>query len=349
MKLAVLSTVVVLASAITLVTDYKKERRFRVEHEVRSKLELAEFDMEVDGERQDGGEMPTQKMDSLWHLVQSDEVVAADDGHPTHVRRHYETAEGRHVSTAGTDETTDEQESPFEGLNLDLTLDGEDVRVEIVDGEAPDHDGALDGHRLDLCLDGLLPKTKVEKGDSWELDNESIRRALGLDLRSALFPMKRDAAPPEEGGERRGRRGRSGMSRRSEREALSHNEWSGTATLVSLAEDVGGTECAKIKLELKSNGSSPEPEPGEGRRARMPTLGSESTSLLENTYSFELEGDLFFAVEARYPVQMELQGKVEFDSNREMTRSERTVRIHTRTAGEMVVRVHVAEGKAESK
>jgi hypothetical protein len=112
---------------------------------------------------------------------------------------------------------------------------------------------------------------------------------------------------------------------------------------------VDGIECAKIKLELKGSGDLPEPEPGEGRRARMPMGGSAATAMLESTYSIELEGAFFFAVEARHPVRMELDGKVELETNREMTRSERTVRIHTRSEGEIVVRVQVREGKAESK
>ncbi len=349
MKLTAVATVLVLVAPTALVTEYKKDKRFQIEHDARYTVELTEFDMEVDGERQESGETPTHKLESQWRFVQSDDVRAAEDGHATHVRRHYETVEGSHVTKAGTDESTDEQDSPFQGLDLDLTLDGDSVRVEVVDGEKPEHDGALDGHRLDLCLDALLPKTKVEKGGSWELDNESIRRALGLDLHPALFPKKPEAAPQEEGGERRGRRGRFGMSRRGERELLAQAEWTGTATVTSPAEDVDGTECATIKLELKSNGSLPEPEPGEGRRPRMPTAASEASALLENTYSIELEGTLHFAVEARHPLGMELDGKVELETNREMTRAERTVRVHTRSEGEIEVRVHVREGKAESK
>jgi hypothetical protein len=349
MKLTAVATVLVLVAPAALVTDYKKDARFHVEHEARFTVELTEFDMEVDGEGQESGETPTHKLESQWRFVQSDEVRAAEDGRPTHVRRHYGTAEGRHVTQSGTDENTDEQESPFEGLDLDLTLDGDAVRVEITDGEKPDHDGALDGHRLDLSLDALLPRAKVEKGDSWELDNQSIRRALGLDLHPALFPKKPEAAPQEEGGERRGRRGRFGMSRRGERELLAQAEWTGTATVTSLGEDVDGTECAKVRLEFKSSGSLPEPEPGEGRRPRMPMAGSEASALLENTYSIELEGTLHFAVEARRPLGLELDGKVELETNREMTRAERTVRVHTRSEGDIEVRVHVRQGKAESK
>ncbi len=344
----------VVAASVTLlgtalVTEYKTDEHFRVEHETRYELELTEFDMEVDGERQDSGDRPAQKFETTWRIVQDDVVRAADGGRATQVRREFETAERRTVSTAGGEEQTDEQESPFEGLKLDLTQSGDDVRVEIVEGDAPDHEGALDGHRLDLCLDALLPKDKVDKGSSWDLDDETIRRALALDLHPALFPKKADAQEQGEGGERRGRRGRFGMSRRGERDLLAHTEWTGTATVASLTEDVDGIECAKIQLELKSSGSLPEPQPGEGRQSRMPLAAEPANPLLENTYSVELEGALYFAIGARRPVRLELEGKVEVESIREMTRSERTVRIHTKSEGELAFRIDVGEGKAESK
>lgn len=346
MKLALFSIVVALGSPIALVTDYKKDARFHVEHEVGYTIAVTELDMEIDGERRET-ESPAQKIETRFRIVQSDEVRDVADGQPTHVRRHYDEVGGRTVSTTGTDEQPHEIESAFDGLSLDLTRDGDDVRVEVVDGEKPSHDGAFDAHRLEICVDGLLPKEQVEKGDHWDLDNDSIRRALALDLRKSFFPEKTEAEPQDEGRERRGRRGMQRLGTRGERELLAGAEWTGTATLVSLAEDVDGTECAKIKLELKSHGSLPEPEPSEGRRSRMPA--SEATASLENTYSIELEGAFLFAVAARRPVLMELDGKVELESNREMTRSERTVRIHTRMEGEIDVRVHVDEGKAESK
>jgi hypothetical protein len=81
----------------------------------------------------------------------------------------------------------------------------------------------------------------------------------------------------------------------------------------------------------------------------MPIAADPANPLLENTYSIELEGALYFANEARRPVRLELEGKVEVESNREMTRSERTIKIHTKSEGSVTVRVDVSEGKAESK
>lgn len=350
MKLTILASVAVFAGGAALVTDYKKDKSFHVEHDARYTVDLIEVEMEVDGERQEPPEIPRQKSETRWHVVQSDEVRAVDDGHPTHVRRQYETAAGHGVTTGSPEERVDEVESPFEGLTLDLTQDGDEVRVEVVEGKKPEHDGALDGHRLDLCLDALLPKEPVAKDASWDLDNESIRRALGLELHTALFPKKADAESPDEGGGGRGRRGRFGMfSRRGDRDLLALTEWTGTATLASLEEDLEGVKCAKIKLELRAEGSLPEPEPGEGRRGRMPMGPVEPSAVLESTYSIELEGTLYFAVEERRPVRLELDGKVELDITRESSRAEHTVRFHTRSEGEVVVRVEIGEGKAEGK
>ena len=350
MKLTILATVAIFAGGTALVTEYKKDKTFHVEHEARYTLELTEFELEVDGERQDPQEMPKHKSESRWHIVQTDAVRGVDGDKPAHVRRLYDTAEGHNSSNNGTEERNDEVESPFENLTLDLTRDGDEVRVEVVDGKAPEHDGALDGHRLELCLDALLPKEPVEKGTSWELDNEHIRRALGLELHAALFPKKADTEPQGEGGEGRGRRGRFGMmSRGGDRDLLALTEWTGTATIASLAEDVDGVKCAKIALELHAQGSLPEPEPGEGRRGRMPMTSMEPAALLESTYSIELEGALLFELDAHRPLRLALEGKVELEMNRESARSEHTIRFRTKSEGEVVVRTTVGEGKAEEK
>src|SRR5258706_293917 len=152
-----------------------------------------------------GGSM---KSDSTWHIVQVDEVQAHEGKKPTKVKRSYEKVGGEASFSFGDTENTAQLESPFEGATLQLSGDDDDVKVEFLDGKKPDHEGALVGHKLGLALDALLPDKEVEKDAHWDLDSAQIKRALGLDLRKALYPPP--PAPENAGGGGGGGGGRRG-------------------------------------------------------------------------------------------------------------------------------------------
>lgn len=348
MKILLFAIPLTLLGGTTLVTEYKKERSFHVDHDVRYNAQVTEIEIEVDGERQDPPDTPRPKSETHWQLIQDDQVLAADAGHPTHVRRHFDTVGGTVVVNAGGDDRREEVASPFKGLTLDLTREGDDVHVEVVEGTKPEHDGALSGHELALCLDALLPTDAVDKDATWELENDAIRRALGVDLHNAFFPRTDDDA--QGGGEGRGRR-RMGQMMGGGRGFLAQTEWTGTATLTSLSEDVDGTKCAKIELTLHSQGELPEPPPGSGGRrgGRFPTAVLGSTAAIANTYDIALEGNLFFAIETHRPVRLDLAGKLSLETHRESTREEHTMRFHTKSEGEVAIRVEVSEVKAGDK
>lgn len=333
-------------------TKYEKDRSFRVEHRLHCTTETTDVEVEVDGEPQDVPDGMRPKTSSTYAWTFTDRVLAVDDERPSKVRRHFESIEGKSTRAMNGEEREDEMQAPFDGLTVDLARDGDDVTVDVVEGKKPEHDGALTGHRLELPLDAFLPRGAVEEGATWELDNDAVRGALGLAMHAAYFPRPSAEETPSEGGEGRGRRGRmGGMSRMGGRNMLAQMEWSGTAELAKNKEDVDGVECVKIALELRAQGELPDaaPEGGGGRQPREFSPSAPALAALENTYDAKLEGALYFAVESRLPVRLELAGKLALESNRESTRGERTIRMRSKSAGEIELRVDVAETKPEEK
>jgi hypothetical protein len=286
------------------------------------------------------------KSDSTWHVVQVDEVQAHEGKKPTKVKRSYEKVGGEASFSFGETENTAQLESPFEGATLQLSGDDDDVKVEFLDGKKPDHEGALVGHKLGLALDALLPDKEVEKDARWDLDNAQIKRALGLDLRKALYPPP--PAPENAGGAGGGGGRRGGMGRGGGMGGIPADaEWTGKAKLVSLDEDVDGVKCAKIEIEIGAHGDLPEMQMGGGGRGRM--LEPESVPpLFAGTYSAEAKGEFYFAIEGKRPVKLELEGKVESVRDSETKREEVVTKRHSKMQGKLKVKVSVSE-QAKSK
>lgn len=333
-------------------TDYAKDRSFRVEHRLHCTTETTQVEIEVDGEPQEVPDGSRPKTSSTYAWSFTDRVLAVDEARPSKVRRHFESVEGKSTRTMNGEEREDEMPTPFDGLTVEFTRDGDDVKIDVIEGKKPEHDGALSGHRLELPLDAFLPLAAVEKGATWELDSDAVRGALGLALHAAYFPRPSAEEAPSEGGEGRGRRGRTGqMSRMSARNILAQMEWSGTAELAEKLEEIDGVECVKITLELRAQGEVADaaPEGAGGRQPRAFTPSTRGPAALESTYDAELEGALYFAVESKLPVRLELAGKLALESNRESTRGERTIRMRSKSEGEIEIRVDIAETKSEEK
>jgi len=339
MKTAFTFTLLALAGAATLGTDYSKERALKVDYQYEESLEQTEFSMERDGQPVDrpGGGF---KSESSWSIVQLDEVQAHEGQKPTKVKRSFEKVGGERTRTMGENETTTPLESPFEGATLQISGEGEDVKVEFLEGQKPDHEGALAGHRMELALDALLPDKAVEKDAYWDLDSAQIKRALGLDLRKALYPpppAPENAGGAGGGGGRRGGAGRGGRGGGIPADA----EWTGKAKLVSLDEDVDGVKCAKIEIEIGTHGDLPEQPAGGGGRGRM--LEPEAAPLFANSYSAEAKGEFYFAIDGKRPVKLDLEGTIEIVSDTERQTEQGSFKSHMKMAGKIKTKIAVSE------
>lgn len=335
-RLITVVAALILAPAADLSSDYSQRRRLRIEMVRTVEVETTEFRMERDG---------TPMMDSRGggsseikhHIVQIDDFLdhESDDGiRPTHVQREYELVEGHVRSERGG--VTDEQsiDSPFDGVTLELKLDeAGDLIVEAVEGGSPDPE-LLEGHALALALDAFLPAEEVEDEDSWNLDSEAIAHALGLDLQQKLFlPPSPDAAEASIG-----RRGVPGFHMGAESALMSRIEWEGTARLRPERIDHEGIECAVIELELKSSGDLPEPDYSGASSGFVPPE-------IEGTYEIELTGEFLFATAERRPVQLEMEGSLQTETEMTFSRGESSTTINTAREGDVKLMITVSEAE----
>jgi len=338
---------IVIPGGAALATEYKTERALRVEIETELKLETTTMEIERDGEKQEspGG----SSSHSRRKEVHVDKVVEVKDGQPTKVRRTFESVGGKTERTFGENSNETDLESPLEGVTLEIVRGEDKVESTAVEGGSPDGK-ALEGHRTELFLDALLPASDVKADDTWELDSETVRRALRLDVSGALFaPPARPEGGGEGGGDgggrRRGGRGMGGA----DSGLLSRAEWTGKAKLVSFDHDVDGTACAEIEIQLEASGDMPEPERGGGRGERSYSPEVIVLPAASNTYQISLEGKFYFAVKERRPVLLDLEGTAKVERENEMTRGETTMRIHVVQEGSVLVQVKVSEQAADKE
>lgn len=322
-----------------LSTDYTAERTLRIVSETQASVETTDFSFERDGEPQDSGGRGFGGGGSELsrEIVQLDTVMAHEDGQPTKVKREFDTVEST-TSRGGRDGETRETEadSPMDGETLILSLDDEgDVVAELESGDDPDEGSMLIGHSLTLALDALLPEDDVDSGDSWEIDKDALLRALSMDVESALFPRR----APEGGGEGRGGRGGGrggfggGRGGGSPVAFFNDADWEGKGTYTGSTEEIEGLECAVIELEFEAEGDLPERQFGRAPREFFFGYGSSST-VLESTYEVTLEGKLYFSLEEKRPVKLELEGEFTLETDREFERQGSTMSMSTTQEGE---------------
>jgi hypothetical protein len=317
-------------AAARLATRYEAEQRLHTRFE--TKLELESERRTSGGEG--GGAMSSS---SLLELEEEhvDRVREVEEGRPKLVERSFEKLAGRIEVEAGERSLDIDLETPLSGVVLALERgEAGAVEAKAIEGSAPD--GSLDGHVLELALDALLPEGEVEEGATWELSSEAIRRALRVDHAMALYRMPAE----EEGGQGAGRGRRRGGSGSGDLRLLAQAEWKGKAKLAALDEEVGGARAAKIELELEAKGEIEDPAPpqGGGRGLALPAA-------LATTYSIELEGSLTFAIEARRPLELTLEGPVTVESVSEREREGRTIRMERTSRGTLSVRATVAKAE----
>lgn len=306
-----------LAAGQPFATDYASQPTLRTETEVELDAEVTEFEMTVDGHPVEGHHPGLGIRSELSRrIVQLDEIVERGDDVPTLVRRTFEELHEHEVHEGEDTSFDQERDAPLAGVTLELQADEDgDVEVTVADGDVPD-DELLEGHRLALGLDALLPPEdeEIALGDSWDLDGEAVRRALGLDVVHALFPP----AGREEDEERGPRRRAFAAAR-----VLRNAEWEGEVRLADDDASFEGRSCARFELELEGSGELP--EMSVGRRGRDRMLSLPLPSALDNSFEIELEGELFFDLEAKRPVRLELEGDIVVRRSAEHARGEHTM------------------------
>jgi len=326
----------VLAPASDLKTTYEPGPGRMVTIESAVDMETTSMEVERDGEKMDsmgGGSSSTERKE-----VHVDHVVEAEGGKATKVRRHFVDLGGRSAMEMGEMSRESELESPWKGVTLELTADGDGkVEAEVVAGTEPDGEGALEGHGMALFLDGFLPTGAVEEGGEWEIPSDAVVRGLRLDVQRKLFPPP--ARPEGEGrGQGGGRRG----GRAGGEPMLAQSEWKGTGKFAG-TEEKDGTSCFVVELLLETSGER-EIEAGTGGRpgrALMPAFDN------RNTWSAKLEGKLWFDVKSKRPMLLELEGSINEETRREFEREGSTTKMHTVRSGTMDYRVEIEDAPAE--
>jgi hypothetical protein len=339
--LALLATITV---GTGLSTDYTHERTLRTETKV--VLEMETTKMERDGEPFEGRGGPSSSEETR-HAVQVDHILENKDGKPTHVKRSFEEVEGEIEMTRGDNTFTIALEGPLAGVTLELKAGkGDEIEVTAAEGKVDDTD-LLEGHQLALALDALLPDEEVKEGASWDLSEEAIERAMGLDLARKLYRVSEEGADTGGGGGGGGGRGGRGFGGRMGGEGFSgldHVEWKGEAKLAALGETHDGEKCARIELELEGQGDLPVPDFGRGRD-RERVFGSEAApAILDgNTIEAKLTGTLWFAVESRRPRALELTGEIKMSTEFTFERDGESTTMSTEREGKCDLGIEITE------
>ncbi|MFT7486892.1 MAG: hypothetical protein ACI9F9_002749, partial [Candidatus Paceibacteria bacterium] len=292
----------VLAQGQELSTQYTTDRGLRTEVTSQFHVETVDFSMERDGEPVESGRGGGGSSSEERTITMIDTVLAEEDGKPTHVRREFESITSKATRSRGEDETESEAECPLSGVAIEITDDGGDVTVEVVEGSEPDNEKILEGHGAAVALDSLLPEDEMAPGDSWSISGEGLAMALGFNLEHALFPRPepeaREGGDGERGGRGRGRGGRGGNS--SANRYFAAGDWEVEATLGSETEEYDGQDCYVITIEGDASGEVPEPERGGGRGNDRAVGMTSAPAVLETNFDADVEGTLYISVDGHH-------------------------------------------------
>jgi len=338
-------------------TDYGEGAKYSVSMQT-SATTTSEREMLVDGERREGrgGFGGGSERTTSFSVAYTDEVVAADEGAPTKVRRAFEAASGGMEMEMRGEPVEIDLGSPFDGVTLMLSLEEGVVEATVEDGDAPDDTERLEGHALPLPLDGLLPSGEVAAGDSWDIEPDALKRALGAGLSAKLLDRPEfGGRGGGRGGEGRGGRQRGGPRGGGMADAVSGlfretMEWEVTGTLTDRTEEVEGRTCAVIEIEASMSGELPERQFGRGRdrdRAAGPAAPAGRTALPEGTIEAELEGELLWDAANACPVRLTLTGEIESEDRMVRDTERGTFEINSSSETELEVTVSITPTKAD--
>jgi hypothetical protein len=309
----------------SLSTRYDPGRVFRVDVETTVKTETTRLEFGGGGGGPWGGDVSSKLSRKEMHV---DRIVEAEHSRVKRTHRSFESVYGRASFTSGPSTREVDIESPLQSVTIDIERSDEGmIDVSVAQGKRPSDDAALKHHAPELFLDGLLPDREVEADATWNLDNDTIRRALRLDLDSALYSW-------------------AGRDERADLDSvlLERAEWTGKARLVSIDEEIGGMTCAVIAVEIRATGDLPERATAfNDRRSPDPEVEARSGAT-SSTYQIKLEGRFLFATKQKRPVSLDLQGTMRTEERTEPTRKKQTIKVlHLVREGPVNYRVAVFE------
>ncbi|MEZ6005029.1 MAG: hypothetical protein R3F33_12675 [Planctomycetota bacterium] len=326
--------------AVTLKTDYSGLKTLVIERTVDVKIETTAMEIEVDGEKRD---TPGRGMGSTeFRLSQSrkDSFKAFADGKPSKLRRTFVEMGGTRVDPEDGEVDMEMPATvPQEGLVIDITVQEDGTqKIEVVEGKAPENPAFMERQPLTLAVDHLLPTEELEVDGTYTIEAGDVRIALG-----ELFPPR---APRPEGMEAGGpRRERSVQDGRRRRmgggfggagigQFLASAEWEGEGKLVSLDKEYEGQSCAVIELTIKADGELPEGQFGGGRQPRERAFFPPTGPLpVEGEIGIEWKGKLYFSLEHKAPVALQLEGHLNLENNTTREGRNGTMSMHMEQEG----------------
>jgi hypothetical protein len=334
--------------SLSLATKYSPDHALRCDVTTTSSsethMEATRDGQPVEG-RGGGGSMSSEM---TMHEVHVDHVVEVKDGHPSKVKRTFETLSGKGEMSFGENSRELTMETPLENvtLEIDQAKDGK-CEVTVADGKKPEDSAALEGHCTELFLDALLPDGDVEAKAAWDLDAAAVKRALRIDVARALYapPAPEEGEGGGGGGGGRGRGGMRGGMMGGDTRLFHEADFKGKAKLVSTDEDVDGTKCAKIEIKIEAAGEMTMPERGAGGqgRKRQDMLESASEMLFDNHYEIRMEGELLVSLKDHRPVSLSLEGTVNSNSTNEREREGVKMKTSSKREGKITYKVKVEE------
>jgi len=334
-------------------TEYSAERELLIESECTLDMEQVAFEIVRDGEPMEMPDRGDMGSSETRTVVVRETIQDVDkEGAPIEQLRAFESVELSSIQFMGENEMANDREGRMHEVTLALKVEDGETLCEVEDGVEPDEEDALEGHQLGLALDFALPTEGVEEGTTWELDNDSVRAILGLDVERALFGGRPGRPEGDEGGHGRGG-GRGGWrggggSRSGGFSTLVQAEWEGEATLEAAEEDLDGVKCCVIALSFEASGEFEPPERewggGRGRGGRAFGLDfNESSAVVGVAYEVELEGKLWFAIEEKHPVQLEIEGDVSVVTETVREWGESSMEMYREMEGELELTVTITE------
>jgi hypothetical protein len=145
-------------------------------------------DMELPPEALEGMDesFPSSEESTRYRCINT--VLESAEGRPTRVRRLYEELR-QHSVEAGEEK---DETGVLEGLPLLLREEDGEPIAELEDGAGEVDERYLADHHLDRDEDVFLPDREVELGDEWSLDEDALRRFMGLRSSAVLFELDED-------------------------------------------------------------------------------------------------------------------------------------------------------------
>jgi len=272
-----------------------------------NELELDDMSLEMDG--QDMSEIAGQiemSMKTSTELGVTDHYEAVAGGRPTKLKRSYdEISSSTHVSGSNPQVGNQEKDIPLkselEGSTVVFTWDDADSAYSVAfEGDKGDED-LLENLEENLDLRAFLPTGEVSNGDSWEIPAEAVKAALAPGGDVKLRPEGQSNPT-------------SGMDQFSQSDLVGDLTGEFTAVYKGTREDDNGVRVAVIALKIEAKSAQDMhdrlEEIKEQMKGTLPPGLEVDLSAFDIEYECELEGELFWNVEAGLPQNLHLSGEV---------------------------------------